>query len=160
MRLISGRIKHRENQHGCHWRCLLLGLLDIGLAIGTAIGAIILRAAVSMYNGMAGGEGVPEPPMGRAMGIMFVTALVNGAAGFVLGMVVGGAAAAGGAQGQGAAVTAQLASLPVGFLVMAGMLSAMLPTTFGRAILVTLCHFIIGLLIAAVLGLIAYLVLA
>jgi hypothetical protein len=35
---------------------------------------------------------------------------------------------------------------PVNLLIMAAILSAMLPTTFGRAILVTLCYIVIGVL--------------
>jgi len=130
----------------------VLIVLAVILAVATLVGAIILRAAVSLYNTMAGGANstaaVPEPPMGKAMGITFVTTLVNGVAGFIVGLVIGGAAAATGARGSGVEVTAQLVSLPISVLVMAGMLAAMLPTTFGRAILVTLCHFLISIVIA------------
>ena len=89
-----------------------LCVLVVGLLIGTLIGAIILRAAVSLFNKMAGGadsEGaVPEPEFGKAMGITFVTTLVNMVAGFMIGLVIGGAAAAGGAGVEGAALVAQL----------------------------------------------------
>ena len=59
-----------------------------GVAIGTLIGAIILRAACSFYNKLAGGAGspsaVPEPTFSKAAGISFVTMLVNFGIGMVL----------------------------------------------------------------------------
>jgi len=128
----------------------------IGLAIGTAAGAVVLRAAVSMYNRLAGGEGVPEPSIRRAMVIMFVVNLVNLAAGFGVGLFIVGAAAAGGAQDRNVVAAAQLAALPVGVIVVAGILSAMLPTTIDRALLVTLCHVLIGLVIVGFFALLGF----
>jgi hypothetical protein len=129
---------------------MAIGELLCALVIGgTLIGAVFLRAAVALYNKMAAGassaSSVPEPAFGKAMGITFVTALVP-MVGFLIGFVIGGGAAAAGARGQGVDVVAQLISFPVGLLVMAGMLSLMLPTTFGRAILVTLCYMLVVLL--------------
>jgi hypothetical protein len=75
-----------------------------GLFIGTLIDAVILRAACALFNKMAGGGpskgGVPEPEMGRAMLITFVTFLVH--------LVVG--AAGGIALGVGAQVAPQAAA--------------------------------------------------
>jgi hypothetical protein len=123
-------------------------------AIGVAIGAIILRAAVSMYNRFAGPTSqVPEPDLGRAMLIVFVTFLVNLLAGFAVGVVFGLGAA--GHPDQNTKIIANFASLPVSFLVMAGMLSSMLPTTFGRAALVTICQYVISLLIGLVIAAVA-----
>jgi hypothetical protein len=51
----------------------------------------------------------------------------------------------------GVSAVAQLISFPVSLLIMAAMLAGMLPTTFGRAILVTLCYMLIVLLVAGVL---------
>jgi hypothetical protein len=102
------------------------------VALGTVIGAAFLRAACAFYNKLAGGKGspssVPEPLLGKAMGITFVTALVNAVAGF------------------------ELLSLPVSLLVMAGMNSALLPTTFGRGLLVALCYLLVGLFVVVVLA--------
>lgn len=124
------------------------------LLLGTVVGAVILRAAVSLCNKFLGADdsdgGVPEPSFGKAIGITFVTTLVNFVAGFMIGLVIGGAAAVGGADPQAGGIVAQLVSLPVGFLVMAGMLTLMLPTTFGRALLVALCHFLIVIVIVVV----------
>ena len=52
-----------------------------------------------------------------------------------------------------------LVSFAVSLLIMAGMLSARLPTTFGRADLVTLCYLLVVLLVVGVLVGIALLVL-
>ena len=104
------------------------------LALGTVIGAVFLRAACAIYNKLAGGKGspssVPKPLFGKAMGITFVTALVNLVAGF------------------------ELLSLPVSLLVMAGMNSALLPTTFARGFLVALCYLLVGLFVVVVLAVI------
>jgi hypothetical protein len=128
--------------------------LAIGLAIGTFIGAVILRAAVSLYNKLAGGAGSPnavaEPSMDKAALTVFLATLANVVVGFLLGMAIGAASGAAGARGEEAAVIAQVAALPVGVLVMAGILSAMLRTTFWRAILVTLCYMLVSALIVGV----------
>ena len=128
----------------------MIGGLIVGLGIGTMIGAVILRAAISMYNSLAGGvdspSSVPEPSFGESMGIVFVTYLVNMGAGLALGFAMG----AGGMAGPGDELKVQLISLPVGLVVMAAMLTAMLPTTFGRALLVAICQIIISLLIVGV----------
>jgi hypothetical protein len=73
-------------------------------------------------------------------------------------MVTGTAASAAGARGQGVSLIAQAISVPAGFLVMAGMLTAMLPTNFGRACLVTLIYYLIVIVIVAIIAVIAALV--
>lgn len=132
---------------------MLCGLLVGGL-IGVLIGAVILRAAIALYNAMAGGadspSGVPEPDFGKAMLIVFVTALVNVGVGLLIGFVFGFGAAAGRMNQQSAGLIAQLVSLPVGLLVQAGMLTAMLPTTFGRGILVALLNMVIVIIIVVI----------
>ena len=56
---------------------VLLCALVIGFAVGTLIGAVFLRAAVALYNNLAGGasspSSVPEPTFGKAMWITFAT---------------------------------------------------------------------------------------
>jgi hypothetical protein len=102
------------------------------LALGAVIGAVLLRVACAFYNKLAGGKGspssVPEPEFGKAMAITFLTALVNAVPGFAL------------------------PSLPVSLLVMAGMNSALLPTTFARGLLVALCYLLVGLFVVVVLA--------
>ena len=128
----------------------LAGLIFV-LVVGTAIGAVILRAAISLYNALAGGpesdSSVPEPSFGEAMGIVFATSLVNLAVGFGLVFALGPDVLG---EGQDAQLRAQLISLPISVLVMTLMLSAMLPTTFLRALMVAVCQIIVSLLIVGV----------
>jgi hypothetical protein len=142
---------------------LLLCALFIGLSIETLIGAVFLRAAVNLYNKMAGGASspgsVPEPAFGKAMWIIFgstVFQMVVG--GLVIGISTDAGPVASGAGGKGVDFVAQLLSFPVGLLIMAGVLSAKLPTTFGRAILVALCYLLVALLVVGALVGIAVLV--
>lgn len=118
----------------------ILCVLVAGLAIGTFIGAVILRNAIGLYNLMAGKDRVPTVSTGHAMLITFVTSLIN----FMVGVMIARAGAAGaGFEDRDLAFVNQLIGIPVSFVIMAGMLSMLLPTTLGRAFLVTLCHTII-----------------
>jgi hypothetical protein len=134
----------------------LLCALVVGLPVGTLIGAVLLLAAVALYNKMAGGasscSSVPEPGIRKALWIAYETTVAQ----IIVSFLIGGLA---GTPGQGADGVAQFISFPVSFLIMAGILSTKLPTTFGRAILVTLCYMLVGLLVVAVLVVIAVLVL-
>ncbi|MCA9068783.1 MAG: hypothetical protein KDA84_07665, partial [Planctomycetaceae bacterium] len=76
--------------------------------------------------------------------------LVNGGVGFAFGFVMAGS----GIVGRGDELKLQLMSLPISFLVMSALLSAMLPTTFVRAVLVSICQFVISLLIVGVIALV------
>ena len=143
---------------------LLLGAVVIGVAVETLIGAVILRAAVALCNKLEGGDlsprSVPEPAFGKAMWITFATSLAQMVVGSFIVLGTGGGATAAGARGQGVDEVAQLISFPVSLLIMAEMLSTRLPTTFGGAILVTLCYVLVSLLVAGVLVGIAVLVFA
>ncbi len=70
--------------------------LGVLLFVGTLLGTIILRDAVSLYNTLAGGAAsgkvVPEPSVGKAMGITFVATLVNVAVRFIVGLFMVGLA--------------------------------------------------------------------
>ncbi len=139
---------------------LLCGLVGI-LLVGSLVGAVILRAACSLYNKMAHREnGVPEPGFGKALGITVVTLIVNMGAGFVVGLIVGGWAAAAGMGQQGAQLLSSVISFPIGILTMAGMSTVMLPTSFGRALLVTLIQYAIMIAIGLVVGLVIVVVFA
>jgi hypothetical protein len=151
---------------------VLLCALVIFVAVGTLIGAVFLRAAVALYNKLAalnnllaGGasppSSVPEPALGKAMSITFAIAVVQFVVALLItGLFTGDRAGAAGAQGQGVDMVAQLISFPVSLLIMVEMLSARLPTTFGRAFLVTLCTMLVTLLAVGVLVGIAVLVFA
>jgi hypothetical protein len=134
----------------------VLCALVIFIAIGTLIGAVFLRAACALYNKLVGGRrapnSVPEPLLGKAMGITLVTSVVQAIAAFALGIIVGGAGVVGGADPRLVEVVAHLISLPLSLLVMAGMNAALLPTTFGRGILVALCYVVVLIFVAVVLG--------
>jgi hypothetical protein len=142
---------------------VLLCALAIFVAVGTLIGAVFLRAAVALYNKLAGGtssaSSVPEPALGKAMWITFATSLAQFIVSSLIGLGIGAGAAAG-ARGQGLDMVAQLISFPVSLLIMVEMLSARLPTTFRRAFLVTLCYLLVALLAVGVLVGIAVLVFA
>jgi hypothetical protein len=122
-----GGVTVRGNRGG--W---LLCVRGFALAFGTVIGALFLRAGCVLHNKLVGGKGspgsVPEPQLGKAMGIAFVTTLVNAVMGF------------------------ELLSAPVSLLVMAGMCSALLPTTFTRGLLVVLCYLLVGLSVVGALA--------
>ncbi len=122
----------------------------------TFIGALFLRAGVSLYNKMVGGPNsptaAPEPPLGKAMGITFVTALVNKVVEFVVGLAIIGNST--GYPAVKGSATAQLVAFPLSILVMASMLSALLPTTFGRGLLVALCQLLIAIIIGVGIGIV------
>jgi hypothetical protein len=113
------------------------------VVLGTLIGGLFLRAAIGLYNRMAGGVSspgsVPVPGFGKAIGIAFLTILATAIVVFVAGWAVNTGFVAAGAGERGFDLLAQVISVPASLLVMAGMLTAMLPTSFGKAVLVTLC---------------------
>lgn len=100
--------------------------------------------------------GVPEPSTGKAMGIIALNWLIGTAISVVLGLVMGGGLAAIGRGGPGAVGIAgmQMASscvqLVAGFLILSGLLTAMLPTKFGRACAVSAITYVILIALAAV----------
>src|SRR5262249_14972865 len=106
---------------------------------------------------------IPEPSIRYAMGIVLVAAVTNLLVGIVIWMAVAellepGPAARGPRGGgpdpeqllKGPGLIAPLISLPVGFLVCAGVSALMLPASFGRACLVTLFEHLILLFVGFV----------
>jgi hypothetical protein len=134
---------------------VLLCALGIGVAVETLIEAVCLRAGVALYNKLAGGASspgsVPEPALGKAMWITFARILAQVVVGALVGLGTGPGATATGARDEGVDVVVPLISFSVSLLIMAGMLSARLPTTFGRAVLVTVCYLLVVLLVVGVL---------
>jgi hypothetical protein len=130
----------------------------IGLLLATLIGGVLLRAACALYNKFVGGRktpySVPEPEMGKAMGIIFVTELVNWILGLAIGFAIGAGSFAAGLGEMETKIIAQMVSFPFSLLVLAGMSSSMLPTTFGRGLLVALCYLLVVVFVAVVLGVI------
>jgi hypothetical protein len=133
----------------------LLCALVVGVAVGIPIGAICLRAAVALYNWQAGGasspSSVPELASGKAMWISLDIFLAQ----IIVGVLIAGYSAA---LGRGVDLVAKLIYVSISFLVMAGILSKRLPTTFGRAISVTLCDMLVTLLVGGALVCIAIIV--
>jgi hypothetical protein len=130
----------------------ILSVLVVGVAIGTLIGAIILRSAIGLYNLLAGNDRVPTLRMGHAMLITFVISLINA---MVTALIARAGVAGAGFEDRDLALVNQLIGIPVSLVIMAGMLSMLLPTTIGRAFLVTLCHAII-MFVLVVLGVALY----
>ena len=138
---------------------LLLGILLLsGLTVLVLIGAALLRTAVAIYNLLAGGadgqSGVPEPGILKAMGISLNTTLITGGLSFLV-AVAGPTGSLGGESGRGErlAVVAFLLLL-FSVVVVAGALTVLLPTTFGKALFVTLCYMVtVAMLVGVVTGL-------
>ncbi len=121
------------------------------VVVATLVGAIILRASISLFNVIVGKSStLPEPSMGKAMAITFATSIANAAAGFIIGSVLAVEPAVNGARGVN--MTAQLISIPVSLIVMAGMITVLLPATFGKSFLVTICYCLISIVIIAVIA--------
>ena len=141
---------------------VLVCVLVIGAVVGTLIGAVFLCAAVALYNKLAGGasspDSVPQPTLGKAMWIILAISLGQLIAGSLLGLCTDVGPTAPRVRGLGVDGIAELISFPVSFLIIVGILSAKLPTTFGRAIVVALCYMFIVLLVVGVLVGVAVLV--
>lgn len=131
---------------------VLLCALVIAVAVGALVSAVFLRAAVAPHNKLAGGASspasVPEPTFGKAMWITFAASVAQFVVGSLIGLATGAGATGPGGWGQGVDLVAQFL---VSILILAGVLSAKLPTTFTRAILVTLCYALLVLLVVVVL---------
>lgn len=131
--------------------CVLLVMLPIAALIS----AVILRAACSLFNKIAGSENaVPEPGFGKALGITVATWAVNLIVSLLIGLAFGMGAGAAGVNAANQNLLINLITLPAGFLVMSGMLTSMLPTSFGKAALVTLLTYVVAFAIAMVVALI------
>ncbi len=161
----------------------ILCVLLIGLPIGLLIGAVILRGGVSFANKCLPKESerndrywddedddedydrpvrrrakaaIPEPGLGKAMGIVLVGAIVGFIISIpinlVMGVGMGMGNANGGNQDQTMRILASLIQLPIGFLVSAGIRTGMLPTSFGRACLVVVFEYLIMIVICVIIA--------
>lgn len=134
------------------------------LMIGFAIGAIILQGACVLYNKFAGVEesrddletndtgqtaskttdgagGVPKLNYASALGIVCITVIVNAVFGFLIGRVLHGAQVSVDGGLWSVSPLAFLIALPANLLVM----GTMLPTRFGKGLLVALLYLLIWL---------------
>lgn len=147
---------------------VMVCVLVVAVPLGLLIGAVILRAAVSFANKCLpkeverdddewddydrprrrGTTPIPEPGMGKAMGIVFVNAIVGFLISIPINLALGlGVANMGGRQDLQTQLIASLIQLPIGFLVNAGVLAGMLPTTFPRACLVVVFEYVVVIII-------------
>jgi len=116
------------------------------------ISAVILRAAIGLYNRLVGGpesqRAVPAPSFNQAIGIVVLSAILN----WIIGAVV--AQAAYYAAQSGWIVNSEPAEwVPttlLSFLAMATVIAYRLPTRFPRALGVTLCHTVVWVAVAGV----------
>ncbi len=127
--------------------------------IGLFLGAILLQAACALYNKFAGvgelGADSPDPEqvvrpdcvpnlgLGQALGIVFITAALNAIVGFVVGRFVGGPRVMAGGTPWTFSPVGYLLTLPFGMLLM----SALVPTRFGKGLLVTLLYTLLWLVL-------------
>ena len=150
-----GQVGSNSGAYAGGFLCGLIG----GVAIGGLIGAVILRAAIAWYNKLQGGpdseHAVNEPDFGRAFVISVVTAVVNQIAQFSTGFMFGMSSGSG-ISDRAIKLWSLIVSIPASFLVMAAILTAMLPTTFGRASLISLLYFVIVLIIIGVIVLLVF----
>ncbi len=147
-------------------------LIVFGLSmIGFLVGALILQAACVLYNKLAGVEeswqvletddigqadsktmdwmgGVPKPSLGYAISVVCITAIVNAVLGFLIGRGLRGARVAAGGGLWEVSPVAFLIALPANLLV----LSAMLPTRFGKGLLVSLLYLLLWLVVVLAIG--------
>ncbi|MFH1303322.1 MAG: hypothetical protein ABIK07_19830 [Planctomycetota bacterium] len=116
--------------------CFLFFVLPVSLLIGS----MVLIAAIGLFNKITvqnkrRSESIPVPSVPEAMGIVLVASLINMAINFVLGFFMG----LGGVQSEldiatyMDAIVFQLVAFVITFFVNSTVYSAMLPTTFLRA---------------------------
>lgn len=141
----------------------MTGLIVFGMSmIGVFIGAIILQAACVLYNRFVGVEvswhglepdgvgqtdskttdwadGVPKLSLGHAMSVVCIALIANTVFGFVIGRGLRGALPPVGNGLWAVSPLAFLIALPANLLVM----GAMLPTRFGKGLLVVLLYLLI-----------------
>jgi hypothetical protein len=91
-------------------------------------------------------RGVPKPGLDRAMRIVFVAALVNVGASFIILRVLRLMGLAGGIVAPGS-VPLNLVSSPLYFLVLSGLNAVMLPTSFGKGLLIGLIFVVLTCLL-------------
>lgn len=136
-----------------------LGIV-VGVVIATLIMAMLIRLAVSLANRIVGKSGatIPEPSLGSAMGIAFLTTIANSVAGLAVNVLIHADPGIG-KTNPAANLAALSAPVPLGMLIMAGLLALALPTTFGRALFVAFIQCLIYLVLTATLLVTVYLVL-
>ncbi len=129
----------------------MLGSLCVDLSVIAffiLILTVLLRGACLLFNKLAGpNRGVPDLRFGKALGITVVALVANAVAGAVLSVLL---TAITGANRPSLALVATLMAVPIGIVVTATMTKLLLPTSLGRALLVTLIEYSLVMLIGIV----------
>jgi hypothetical protein len=102
--------------------------------------------------------GVPLPGLLQSLGIALAFTLTSLALFCLLLLVFGAASSATGSTPGMSLLLAELVAVPLNLLLLAGLVSLLLPTTFSRAMLVALVFFLMVLTLAALLGIAAFLI--
>ena len=111
--------------------------------IGAVFGAVFLLTAIAFHNMIAGGAEAPgsvAASFAKALGITFATALVNVVVGIGVVLVLQATPAALYVPVGISGLLSQVVALPLSLLVMAAMFTAVLPTSFGRAVVIMLLY--------------------
>jgi len=139
---------------------VLVALASIG--IGLSLGGVVFCAAVVLYNKLAGGPASPRsvlvPGIWKGSAVTLVSSFNAVVVSFLVGLGIVVSATAAGAGEKRVEFMAPLISIPVGLLLMAATISAMLPTRFLRAIPLTLCYLLLNSIVVAVVEVIAIIV--
>lgn len=129
----------------------ILIVAAIGIPIALLIGAVLIRAAVSLHNRLVGGSGSPRavavPSLKRAVGIALAIALGNLAISLGVEMA---ASFTGADRLMGHELATYGPSFVLEFIMMSAVLAYLLPTRFSRAVGVSVCHVAICIVVAAV----------
>jgi hypothetical protein len=128
---------------------LLILTIPLALGVGLVVGALILRIACSICR-------VELPGFFKAMGVTAVVAVVSLIACSALGFIVGVLGHLAGISLASLNILSALFGLPLGMLVSALLYKVLLPTTFGKGVLIWLVHLLFAALIYGVPLLIMY----
>lgn len=152
------------------------GFILFGMSmIAFLLGAIILQAACVLYNKLAGVEkswsglkaddagqtdskttswagGVSLLGFGEALSVVCITMILNAVLGFLIGRALRGVRAAAGSRLGEVSPLAFLLALPPSLLVM----GAMLPTWFGKGLLVALLYLLLWLVLVLAIGAVVF----
>jgi hypothetical protein len=125
----------------------------VRVIVGSILGSVILRTAIYLFNAITATgdsrDAVPEPTYGEGVGIIFVTIIVNSVAACAALFAIAFGCALAGVEEQHARIYAPIAVLPLGVLIMSGMFSSLLPTTYLRALVIAIGYMVIWIFIVA-----------
>lgn len=102
--------------------------------------------------------GVPLPGVGRSIGIGVTFSVAFSALFWLLVLVIGAAGRAAGSTEGMSLLLANLVGLPLYVLLLSGLTTALLPTTFPRALLVAFVYFLLLLMLVSLLAVAAILI--